>query len=343
MGHAKRCSLIADELSKDYNCNFAVFPSCIPMVTGYGFDAAPLVARSPNREFLDPDIINYARLERLTQTSDMLMFDGGYVFDSVVRSIVDNQLDAFWIRRGLWSASQNNSTTLDRQKYFKAVFVPTEAFDELNQTIGTDNNTFNVGPIVQKINKTRAAVRKLRKGLFKQAGRDYDKILVSMLGGGVASDRSAILATIINSLSAKPNVLHVIVVWPAAKINPQIYSRKNTLVLRTFSASVLLAAADLFVSAVGYNSFHEVIYNQIPTIFIPQTAAYMDDQRARAQAAVMRGLADMVEPWEHRKLSALIDQRLSNGSTDLTDAMGIVKLPKSGQSQFKSILEEVQS
>ena len=69
---------------------------------------------------------------------------------------------------------------------------------------------------------------------------------------------------------------------------------------------MLAAAADLVVTAAGYNSFHEALYNRVPAIFVPQMSAFMDDQRARARAACDRGLAAMVEANELMTLERLV-------------------------------------
>ena len=89
-------------------------------------------------------------------------------------------------------------------------------------------------------------------------------------------------------LASRNDVVHLLVIWPTAVAEPAWFAHQNTVVVRTHHAGVLVAAADVFVSAVGYNSFHEAIYNSVPTIFVPQMAPFMDDQRARAISAAER-------------------------------------------------------
>ena len=112
--------------------------------------------------------------------------------------------------------------------------------------------------------------------------------------------------------------------------------------MRTQYAAVLAAAADLAVTAAGYNSFHEVLYNRIAAIFVPQTGALMDDQTARARAACDRGLAAMVAPHELMKLERLIVQYLDDGeAAALRARLATAALPEPGTARAASLIEEL--
>ena len=94
LGHAQRCTLVAAELDRDrVDPIFAAFPSCTGLVKAYGFDAMPLVQRSAlHPRAYENDLVNYLRLKALTDDARTLVFDGGYVFDLVYRTIVENRL-----------------------------------------------------------------------------------------------------------------------------------------------------------------------------------------------------------------------------------------------------------
>ena len=136
LGHAQRCSLIATEMDRRKgNPTFAAFPSCMRMLKGYGFDVMPLISRSNwHAQEHENDLLNYARLKTLSEGRRTLVFDGGYVFDSIYRAIAENGLNGVWVRRGMWQKGQDNTIALDREKIFNRVIVPLEAFDELNET-----------------------------------------------------------------------------------------------------------------------------------------------------------------------------------------------------------------
>ena len=334
LGHAQRCTLIAESLHDRTAAKpqFAAFPSCMRLIKSRGFDVMPLVSKSPQHaEPLANDVVNYARLEPLLADAAAFVFDGGYVFGSIVRSILDRSLPSVWIRRGLWQPTQDNSVALDREKIFDRVIVPQEAFEELNEDYSHGPRITKVGPIVRQINPTQADRHALRAALSDRFGLPFQRLVVTMLGGGVASDRSAQTVAVCAGLARRKDVLHLVVTWPTATVEPGLFTWPNTRVVRTHNASLLAAVADLYISAVGYNSFHEAMYNRIPTVFIPQVAAYMDDQRARAVAAVERDLARLIDPHQLMTLDREIARMLDDGEAEaMRDRLSRQNLPAPG-------------
>lgn len=330
LGHAKRCSLIANAMRDQATSRFAAFPSCTGMLTASGFATMPLVSRSEHRAPHENDLVNFGRLSPLAKDSSAIVFDGGYVFDSVMRAAADHALPSIWIRRGLWQAGQNNQVALDRQKTFSRIVVPTEAFDELNGRRETAQNVHYVGPIVQESRQSASQTAKLRKKLAAKVGLTGKKLVVTMLGGGVAADRRAQINAICAHMETRSDVAHLLVVWPTATTDPGWFHYRNTRVVQSVHASVLIPIADLFISAIGYNSFHEAIYAHTPTIFVPQMAGFMDDQRARGLAAADRELALLIEPWEMLSLTKSIDDCLGDRGVQLRENLRKMNLPETG-------------
>ena len=60
------------------------------------------------------------------------------------------------------------------------------------------------------------------------------------------------------------------------------------------NALELMPGFDLAISAAGYNTFHELMYAGVPSIFLPQNK-WADNQRARAEKAVGAGAAIVFE------------------------------------------------
>lgn len=344
LGHAQRTSLIATEFNRSQvDPIFAAFPSCMKVLQNYGFDVMPLVSRSPfHAQEHENDLVNYARLRKLTETSKTFVFDGGYVFDSIYRTILENGLNGVWVRRGLWQGTQDNSIALDREKAFNRVIVPMEAFEELNQSYSRGDHIREVGPIVQRTRMTAEDRKALRAQIAERYGRDFKRLVVTMLGGGVAADRKAQLSAICGMVDRREDTLNLIIVWPTATVEAGCFAWENTRVVKTHHASSIVAAADLFVSAVGYNSFHEVVYNQVPAIFIPQMAAMMDDQRARAMAAVDRDCASIIEPHEMMTLNRLITEYLDGGRSEkVRDNLAALQLPEPGNAKAAQLIQEM--
>lgn len=342
LGHAQRCALIADAIDGERaKPIFAAFPSCINRLRQAGFDSMPLIPRAEVKSAAyEYDLHNMARISELAKQSSVFVFDGGYVFSSVYNTILDHDLKSVWIRRGMWQAGQNNTASLDREKAFDAVIVPTEAFDELNESYSRGSHVHDVGPIVDAIDLSAEQKTALRQKLAHRFDTAFDKIVVTMLGGGVAADRRAQTQAICAKLSQCPDVLHLVVVWPTAVVDPAWYGWHNTRVVRTQRASALTACCDLFISAVGYNSFHEVLYNKVPTIFMAQMNTYMDDQEARARAAEERGLAHLVPADQLATLERKIDLMLHQGGAEtLRNGLAGLTLPPTGNRRAAEIIE----
>ncbi len=342
LGHAQRCSLIAEQVSADHKVQFAAFPSCVGMLKKRGFDCLPMIQRSEDfvEEYAN-DLVNYRRLSGLVKSGDQLVFDGGYVFDSVYRVISLSRNPAVWIRRGLWLPGQIHANALEREHIFSKIIVPNEAFDELNTAYSSGEQIYQVGPVVNTKTSARKAQTALRKKLSKQFDRSIDTLVVSMLGGGVASDRTVQTQMLCSTLERRENCLHLVVAWPNAVVPDGIYGWNNTRVVQTQNTLQLCCAADLTVSAAGYNSFHELMYAAIPTIFIPQAAPYLDDQERRARAAADRGLAALVLESElmslGREVNAFLD---GDRGSAIAAAHADLILPDTGNRAAAALIEQ---
>lgn len=344
LGHAQRCSLIAAEMaSRGPRPAFAAFPSCMNLLKSYGFNVMPLVSRSTwhKHEYAN-DLVNYLRLRRLTAHTQVMVFDGGYIFDSIYRSVLENGLSGVWIRRGLWQKGQSNAIALDREKAFRRVIVPSEAFEELNSRYSHGSHVHVVGPIVQTASMTKRRRKALRVDLAARFGRDFQHLAVTMLGGGVAANRSAQIAAICAMMASRADTLHLVVVWPNATVEAGAFTWPNTRIAKTHHAHALMSASDLYISAAGYNSFHEALYGRVPTIFMAQMSVFMDDQRRRAMAAVDRGLADIVEPQDMHKLRTKIGEYLDGArGQEVRERLKELELPEAGTSSAAHLIAEV--
>jgi UDP:flavonoid glycosyltransferase YjiC (YdhE family) len=342
LGHAQRSALIATELEKASSAHFAAFPSCVPMLRGKGFQTLPLVSKSDahNASYAN-DLLNYTRLKGVLQSGDHIVFDGAYIFDSILRVIREKGLSATWIRRGLWQPGQVDRMPLEREHDFTNVIVPDEAFTELNTAYTYGSHIHRVPPIVQIDKLKKADRKKIRSHLFKRFYSNATKILVTMLGGGVAADREMQLQTLCALCEARDDVLHLIVVWPQGVLSPSLTGWQNSHVVRSQKALTLAQASDLTVSAVGYNSFHEFMYHQIPSVLVPQMAGYMDDQARRAEAAAKRGLCIVLEDADNLfTLRKEVTRLLEEGATEaLKSAFSEISLPEVGNRAAAKIIE----
>lgn len=341
LGHAQRCTQIAAEIADQSAISFAAFPSCVDLIQNSGFSCVPMVQKSQyHADGYANDLINYLRLRQTLARGDTLVFDGGYVFDSVYRTVIEKSLSATWIRRGLWRAGQVKDSAFDREKAFAQIIVPQEAFAELNTTYTFGSKVHSVGPIVQDQGVPVHAKTDLHKTLAATFNHPFDELVVTMLGGGYATDRAAQLNGLCTMFERRQNCLHLVVVWPGSNVSSGLYQWKNTRVVKTKNALSLCQSADLVVSAAGYNSFHEVLYHAIPTILIPQIAPFMDDQEKRARAASERGLAATVLAHEFLQLEREVSEFLDDGKAVLVrDLISNTLLPDRGNRAAAALIE----
>ena len=347
LGHARRCSLIAAEMPARPKPAFAAFPSCLPMLQEGGFPCLPLVSRSPLHAAPHAnDILNYLRLGRALARGQVLVFDGGYIFDSVFRQVLEKGLRAIWIRRGLWRPGQAARIPPEREAIFERIIVPLEAFDELNHTLPGTPAIRNVGPIFRRLPqeaRSAAAREALRADLRRRFGRPFRRLVVSMLGGGEASDRSAQLQILCAEAARHDDWLHLMLAWPGARIAAPLLNWPNSHVVHTMHALELAQATDAVVSAAGYNSFHELLHHRIPTLFLPQSAPYLDDQARRAEAAAERGLALALKPHEMLRLPRLLAE-MAEGEGEaaaLPARLAGFEMPENGAAEAARIITEI--
>lgn len=187
--------------------------------------------------------------------------------------------------------------------------MPEEAFPELNRDMSFGSHLHKVGPIVS--DRPGREAGSVRNSLRDRLGREFSQLVVTMLGGGVAADRTAQLQLLSALFERRPGCLHLILIWPGSTIHPGLYGWKTRSSAQTRNAAGIAAAADLTVTAAGYNLYHEVLYHRLPAIFVPQMAGFMDDQERRAQAASERGLAVTVAADDllllEREVAAFLD------------------------------------
>ncbi|MEL6644756.1 MAG: glycosyltransferase [Pseudomonadota bacterium] len=340
LGHAQRCAQIAGAMAAPDRATFLAFPSCVEMLRRRGFSTVPLVSASHEHEAdYSNDVVNYLRHRRTVQSGDHLVFDGGYVFDSIFRTVIEKRLSATWIRRGLWRPGQIGQTQLDREKVFSQVIVPEEAFPELNADYSFGDHIHRVGPVVQTGGEIDPA--DIRARLSSVLGIDFDELVVTALGGGVAADRTPQIQRLCATLDRRASCLHLVIAWPNGRVASGLQGWSRTRVATTRDALTLCRAADLVVSAAGYNAFHEVLYHAVPTIFVPQIAPYMDDQERRARAASDRDLAVTVLPHElmvlDREVHAALDQERRG---EMLARLQAAELPERGTRHAAALIEE---
>ena len=186
-----------------------------------------------------------------------------------------------------------------------------------------------VGPVVEVRADPAGTASRMRARLAAAHG-SFDRLLVTMLGAGVAADRTAQTQFLAALTEDRDDTLHIVVAWSGSPVAAELLTWRRTRVVRTTAALDLALAADLLVAAAGYNTFNEALYNRIPAIFVPQTAPYMDLQERRAEVAADRGLAQAIGPDDYVLLDRAVTRALDHGTQAARDALAAAALPEPG-------------
>lgn len=337
-GHIKRLFNIAQEI-KERPVRFSCFGGAVDGIVGLGHDAVPLAGKASGHGNRRVQLLNYRRLSRICKPEDGLVFDGGYPYDSIIAAIDNKRLrNTMWIRRALFRKDQNNVEALSREKYFKAVMLPMELFEELNEdgdAFGTPE--MRVNPIVD-----------LKEPAAKNFDLDFTlssdkRLVVTMLGGGSTGEISGEVFAICDELSAFGDVVHVVMDWPKSSYTEVARDFPNTHVIKTMWAKFFMDKAELVISAAGYNSFNEITYSRRPALYLPQSAPWMDDQERRAMAAQDRGIATVCRAGNVIGLRSAIRRLLGSNSTEIeryaTNAQAL-ELPEPGNAMAARMICE---
>ena len=79
-------------------------------------------------------------------------------------------------------------------------------------------------------------------------------------------------------------------------------------IIRDYPNSRFFNAFDFAIMAAGYNSYHEAINFNLPTIFYPNLNTGKDDQLARAKIAEMAGAMVVIKDRTPNKIAATIER-----------------------------------
>ena len=111
-------------------------------------------------------------------------------------------------------------------------------------------------------------------------------------------------------------------------------------ILRDYPNSLYFNAFDFAIMAGGYNSYHEAIQFQLPTICIPNKSTGMDDQVARARVASDAGAMIVIDNVNEATMNSAINTMLEPDSrNEAIDAATLLGL-QNGADELAAKLSE---
>ncbi|NEX45861.1 hypothetical protein [Pseudotabrizicola algicola] len=320
LGHLTRMLAIADELSMQAGSRieFWCYSQGAAIIQAAGYFVH--VRHTPKHLGCRVEDWHCWEVSDLVQTLRRLkpkavVVDGSIIDMTLIEAVRDPLCaapDIMWVRRGMWNPLAN-PLPLGGAQYATAVVVPGDLAQEwdtgptaqvdprtqgLSITRTTPPITFAIGN--EALGKAEAR-RALRLGRFSRR----KTCLVSL--GGDAFDLLGGLPRQIAEAAARAKVRLIWVRSPLARV-PSPHLVQDDL-RSIYPLGRFLQAFDGAISAVGYNSFHElVLRTEFPLLFVPMAHQRLDNQSERARFAFENGWADWLSPEARLQTKPVLDR-----------------------------------
>ncbi len=297
MGHLTRMLAIAKRCPDPIEPVFLTMSQALKVVREQGF----LAEYVPSRKYLDCDLVRwngYLRdeINEVIAFYDpaAILFDGNVPYQGVIDAITANPDPwSIWSRRGMWRAG--NATILERENFFDAVLEPGDLAEEYDHGMTTQYRSRSRRVMPIRLLDQREMLP--RGEARRELGLNPEKPAVLIqLGAGNNFDYRTIHKTAYTHVTEQYQADVAVGEWLISDKPMDLPA--NVVKLPGYPFARYFNAFDLAISAVGYNSFHELIYAGVPTILVPNEAMEQDNQLARALYADRHGLAKCVRAKE---------------------------------------------
>ena len=287
-GHFTRLLAIAKQIRKTDSEIEIVFFTTMPTLNILAAEGFPCyyVPGRYRYEDMDPSTWNSICEEMLNLVFTIhkpkaFIFDGAYPYRGMLNALqsYSNNILKVWIRRGSIKKKSSN-IPIDSFTHFHAVIRPGDSMpanfdDEFDNAIPL----IKTNPIIlfDSIESGQSSLRE-RLGIPK-----LSIVCYLQLGAGKINDTTSELNITIEELIKHP---HIYVVIGESLIGDQIkFSHPRVRNIREYPNSKYFNDIDFAIVAGGYNTYHELIEFNVPSICYPNFNTGRDDQLARTELA----------------------------------------------------------
>ena len=307
MGHLTRQLAIARRLPSSIEPVFLSMSQACGQVEKFGF----AVEYTPYHQYYEGHVDHWNRhlnhlLNEMIAFYDpsVLVFDGNYPFRALVSASEQHPGRPFvWCRRGLWQFGQN-PRALARADAFDLVIEPLDlatAYDR-GPTKLAQGNVRCIPPIrllnAEEINDRETAAKELGLDPSKPA-------MLLQLGSRNNYDLGPLIDRLLPALRGIDDLQIATMQWLISEKDhgwPE-----DVRILSDYPMGRHFAAFDFSIATPGYNSFHELVAHAMPTIFVPNENATMDDHVARAAFAERQGFGFSLRRAEVYKIATVVE------------------------------------
>jgi len=297
MGHLTRASAVAAELKSFSNPIIISMASGVvevPKIANVGFEYVPGRDRKWMGRF-EWDRYLRDRIVALIDETDakIVSFDGVVPYPGIIgiKSVRPN-IKLVWVRRGFWQKTPQRYLLNLQSKMMDLIITPGDFGQSYDNGPTTDrSDSVQVKPI--SIFNSHTALSKANARSLLGLDQTRPAVLVQ-LGIGEA-DVNAKMTAALTGLKSWANVQVVLTKQPVSPTGENLATTGLDLkVIRHFPLANVLNAFDAAICAAGYNSVHEELAANIPTVFIPNSRG-TDNQAARAAWAADHQMALTVD------------------------------------------------
>ena len=310
LGHVTRALAVAKRCPPELEPVFVTLSQAAGLIEEAGYSVEYL----PFHAYLGADTNRwnhylFGELAEIVRYHDprVILFDGNTPYSGLVRVVQGAERAwAVWVRRGFWR-SGSGTAALERESAFDAVVEPEDLADIVDQGPTTKHlgRTVRVPPVRLLDSAELLSSEDARRELELPPG---EPCFLLQLGAGNNFDFGPVQDRILARLRELPDATVAVLASPISQGSEPDEGAPR--LLRVFPSSRYLRAFDAVVSAVGYNSFHELILSGIPSLFVPNEHPMMDDQAARAEHAQRMGWALALRAGDVYGLDEQVDRLL---------------------------------
>jgi hypothetical protein len=289
LGHVSRLLAIARRANERFEPVFVTLAQAIGCIQSFGFTAEYIASQAyVGADLSDWDQWFGVELAQLTDRYDarLVVFDGSNAPPGLIRATGRRSDCALaWIRRGMWGDAY--TPLIENSRWFDLIIEPGEIAGE--RDFGATARRRHEAVLVKPIRLLDGGELLPKSEAMSALGLDEEAPAVLVqVGAGANRDIVSIVDEVVTALQRFPGVQIALAEWATAESLPLWPDVK---VIRGFPLSQYFNAFDFSISAAGYNTFHETIAFELPTIFVPNASPGQDDQIARARFAQDNGAA----------------------------------------------------
>jgi UDP-N-acetylglucosamine:LPS N-acetylglucosamine transferase len=332
MGHLARATAVAEELkgvARPILLSVAGGIAEIPSTTGIPCEYIP----GKTRRWMPAHRWDRYFRDRLIAIADetgasVISFDGVVPYPGFIATKIKRpDLTIVWVRRGLWQKNLLRFALPFQSRLVDLIIEPGDIARSYDHGPTSHRKDATLTSPVSLYSKTRALSR---EDACKELGLDANRPAVLVQLGTGDSDMNEKMRAALTGLVGWQGLQVMLTKSPVdANGISLVPDGLDIKVQRYFPLADVLAAFDGAIAATGYNSVHELLPAQIPTVLISNIRG-TDDQDARAKWSHDHGyalradhanLADITATVA--KLSdAAVRQRLQSKCAELSNTQG---------------------